>query len=78
LRRRELVMVRTDAADRRARNVALTSAGTALLEAAPLAGAMRLREVQIDAARLDRLTAALDDAIELFGLEPWAPGRKEG
>jgi hypothetical protein len=39
---------------------------------------MRLREVQIDPARLDRLTAALDDAVELFGLEPWAPGRREG
>ena len=78
LRRRELVSVRTDPGDRRARNVALTAAGTALLAAAPLAGAMRLREVETDSSRLDRLTAALDDAVELFGLAPWAPGRREG
>jgi DNA-binding MarR family transcriptional regulator len=77
LRRRDLVLVRTDPQDRRARNVALTPAGRQLIEAAPLAGAMRLREVQVDPARLDRLTAALEDAVELFDLQDWAPGRRE-
>lgn len=75
LRRTELCSVRRDPDDRRARLVALTPKGRTLLDAVPVAGPMRLREVQTEPARLDRLTAALDDAVELFGLEPWAPGR---
>jgi DNA-binding MarR family transcriptional regulator len=78
LRRMELVTVRTDPADRRARLVGLTEAGTALVAATPVAGPVRLREVDHDVMRLDRLKAALEDAIELFGVEAWAPGRKPG
>lgn len=76
LRRMNLVTVRTDPRDRRARLVGLTEAGAALLAKAPLAGPTRLREVDHDVARLDRLKLALEDAVELFGLDDWAPGRK--
>jgi DNA-binding MarR family transcriptional regulator len=76
LRRLDLVTVRTDERDRRARNVALSDKGRALLADAPLAGFARLREVDHDVARLDRLKGALDDAIELFGLEAWDPARR--
>lgn len=71
LRRRELVTVRTDPRDRRARLVAVTDKGLALLETAPLAGPVRLRQGAHDPARLDRLSQALEDAVELFGLADW-------
>ena len=77
LRRKELVMVRTDPRDRRARLVGLTEAGAALLEAAPLAGPVRLRQVNHGATRLERVAEALEDAVDLFGLGPWAPGNAE-
>lgn len=76
LRRRDLVTVRTDPSDRRARLVGLTDKGRALLADAPLAGPTRLREVDHDVVRLDRLKLALDDAIDLFGLAEWDPARK--
>jgi DNA-binding MarR family transcriptional regulator len=69
-----LVTVSRDTRDRRARNVALTEAGRALTAAAPLGGPVRLREIDADPARLDRLKLAFDDAIELFGLAAHAPG----
>lgn len=75
MRRMGLVSVRSDPRDRRARLVALTEAGSALLAEAPLAGPARLRQVETDPARLERLTEALGDALDLFGLEPWTPGR---
>jgi len=75
LRRMELVTVRTDPNDRRARLVGLTDKGRALLAEAPLAGPTRLREVDHDVARLDRLKLALDDAIDLFGLAEWDPAK---
>ena len=75
LRRMDLVTVRPDPKDRRARLVALTEAGTALVETTPVAGPARLREVDHDVARLDALKAALEDAIELFGIGEWMPGR---
>lgn len=77
LRRKELCLVRRNPDDRRARDIALTEAGAAIVAAAPLAGPIRLREVNYDPARLDRLAEALDDAIDLFGLGPWADGRRE-
>ena len=77
LRVMDLVSVRRAAEDKRARLVALTPAGAALIEGAPLAGAVRLRDVTVAPERLDRLSAALEDAIDLFGLERWAPGRRE-
>ncbi|MDB5540161.1 MAG: hypothetical protein JWQ89_1888 [Devosia sp.] len=76
LRRMELVTVKTDPRDRRARLVGLTEKGTALLAETPLAGPGRLREVDHDAARLDRLKAALEDAVDLFGLGEWSPSRR--
>lgn len=76
LRRMDLVTVRTDPSDKRARLVALTAKGKALLADAPLAGPTRLREVDHEVPRLDRLKLALDDAIEMFGLGDWDPARK--
>jgi len=76
LRRMELVTVRTDPADKRARLVALTDKGKALLDDAPLAGPTRLREVDHDVARLDRLQLGLDGAIALFGLGDWDPAKR--
>lgn len=76
LRRMELVAVRTDPNDRRARLVGLTDKGAALLAETPLAGPARLRAVDHDVPRLDRLKAALEDAIDLFGLGDWDPARK--
>jgi len=75
LRSRGLCTVTRDPADRRARLVALTSAGETLLAAAPRAGPVRLRQTAADSARLDALAKALDDALELFGLSDWAPGK---
>jgi len=77
LRRLELVQVRTDPADRRARLVGLTDKGRSLLADAPMAGPARLRAVEHDPARLDRLKAALDDAMDLFGLGHWDAARKD-
>jgi len=44
----------------------------------PLAGPVRLREIDTDPARLDRLKLAFEDAIELFGLGGHLPGRGAG
>jgi DNA-binding MarR family transcriptional regulator len=72
----DLVTVRTDPNDRRARLVGLTERGIALLAEIPVAGPARLRAVDHDVPQLDRLKAALEDAIELFGLGDWDPARK--
>jgi DNA-binding MarR family transcriptional regulator len=72
----ELVTVRTDPNDKRARVVSLTDKGRTLLADAPLAGPVRLREAEHDVARLDRLKLALEDAVELFGLAGWDPARR--
>jgi len=77
LRLKGLCEVRYDTRDRRARLVSLTEAGSALIAGAPLAGPVRLREIAADPARLEKLAAALDDAVELFGLQQWAPGSRE-
>ena len=76
LRRMGLCLVRSDPKDRRARLVALTPAGAALLQQAPLAGPVRLRNQEEDPARLDRLAEAFQDAIVLFGLRDWEPQTK--
>jgi DNA-binding MarR family transcriptional regulator len=75
LRAKGLCTVGRNPADRRARIVALTPAGEALLATAPLAGPVRLRQLAADPARLEALATALDDAIDLFGLAAWAPGK---
>jgi DNA-binding MarR family transcriptional regulator len=78
LRARKLCVVQRNPEDRRARLVALTAEGQLLLAAAPLAGPMRLRQVGADPVRLERLAAGLEDAVDLFGLAAWTPGRSPG
>ena len=69
LRRKGLCLVRTNPEDRRARNVSLTDAGAQIVASVPLLGPMRLRDVEGETERLDRLAPALNDALELFGLK---------
>ncbi len=71
LARRSLVELAPDRDDRRLRRVQLTETGRRVLEAAPLAGPVRLRVVPTDARRAAALADALEDAVELFGLTPW-------
>ncbi len=73
-----LCTVTRDARDKRARLVAITEAGRALMAQAPVAGPVRLRETENDVARLDRLKAAFEDAVELFGLTEHVPKKTEG
>ena len=73
LRVMELVTVARDSRDKRARNIALTPKGRELMTRAPLAGPVRLRAIESDPARLDALTAAFDDALDLYGLGPYLP-----
>lgn len=69
--------VKSDPRDRRARLVSITEQGTALIEKAPLAGPVRLRQTATDPVRLETLAAAFNDAIDLFGLGDWDPSAKE-
>jgi DNA-binding MarR family transcriptional regulator len=78
LRGMELVTVTRDPRDKRARIVALTDKGRELIAKAPLAGPVRLREIETDPARLDALKAAFDEAVELFGLTAYLPKRSDG
>jgi DNA-binding MarR family transcriptional regulator len=66
-----LVDLNPDSDDRRRRIVQVTPAGRRVLDAAPLAGPVRLRHAPADPRRLRRLTEALTDAIALFGLEEY-------
>src|SRR6476620_11687332 len=67
LRVLELATVTRDPRDKRARIVAITDKGRELVARAPVAGPVRLREIETDSVRLDRLKLAFDDAVELFG-----------
>ena len=73
-----LCTVTRDARDKRARIVAMTDKGRELMARAPLAGPVRLREIETDPARLDALRNAFTDAVELFGLADHVPGKTEG
>lgn len=73
-----LCTVTRDPRDKRARQVAITDTGKDLMARVPVAGPMRLRETDNDPARLDRLKAAFEDAIELFGLAEYVPGKSAG
>lgn len=73
LREKSLVRLSVDRDDARRRVVELTAEGERALREAPLAGPVRLRSIETDSARLATLADALDDAIELFGLQRWAP-----
>ena len=70
--------VTRDPRDKRARQVALTDAGRDLMTRAPVAGPVRLRAMDHDVAKLDRLKVAFDDALEMFGLEGHLPGKADG
>jgi len=74
LRVMELVTVTRDQRDKRARVVALTDKGRELMARAPVAGPVRLRAMDHDVRKLDRLKAAFEDAVGLFGLETHLPG----
>lgn len=72
LARQGLVDRRPSPSDRRRRLVEPTSAGHSLLAEAPLAGPVRLRYLDADGNRVERLAAAFEDAVELFGLKEWS------
>ena len=73
-----LAAVTRDPRDKRARIVAMTDKGRELVARAPVAGPVRLREIDTEPARLDRLKLAFDDAVELFGLNEHLPKTGHG
>ena len=78
LRGMELVTVTRDPRDKRARQVAITDKGRELMARAPVAGPVRLRAMDHDVAKLDGLKGAFEDAVELFGLTDYLPGKGDG
>jgi DNA-binding MarR family transcriptional regulator len=73
-----LCTVERNPKDKRARVVAITEAGKALMARAPMAGPVRLRAMDHDVAKLDRLRLAFDDAVEMFGLGEHLPKKTAG
>ena len=78
LRGMDLVTVTRDPRDKRARQVAITDKGRELMARAPVAGPVRLRAMDHDVAKLDGLKGAFEDAVELFGLTDYLPGKGDG
>jgi DNA-binding MarR family transcriptional regulator len=78
LRAMGLCTVERNPKDKRARLVAITDAGKELMARAPMAGPVRLRAIDHDVAKLDRLRLAFDDAVEMFGLSEHLPKKTEG
>ena len=78
LRTMGLCTVARDSRDKRARVVAITEQGRELMSRAPMAGPVRLRAMDHDVAKLDRLRLAFVDAIEMFGLAGHLPGKTAG
>ena len=78
LRTMGLCTVERDGRDKRARVVAITDKGRELMSRAPVAGPLRLRAVDHEVARLDRLKAAFEDSVEMFGLADYLPKKTEG
>ena len=78
LRAMELCTVTRDPRDKRARIIAITDKGRELMARAPLAGPVRLREIETEPARLDALKAAFEDAVDLFGLNEHLPKAGDG
>ena len=78
LRAAGLCTVERDSRDKRARVVAITDKGKELMARAPVAGPVRLRAVDHDVVRLDRLKAAFEDAVDMFGLADHLPKKTEG
>ena len=58
--------------------MAITDKGRELMSRAPIAGPVRLRAMDHDTGKLDRLKAAFEDAVEMFGLTDHLPGKTEG
>ncbi|MEO8758560.1 MAG: MarR family transcriptional regulator [Devosia sp.] len=73
-----LCTVERNPKDKRARVIAITDTGKELMTRAPMAGPVRLRAVDHDVAKLDRLRAAFDDAVEMFGLSDHLPKQGSG
>lgn len=78
LRAMGLCTVERNPRDKRARLIAITDKGRELMSRAPVAGPVRLRAMDHDVQKLDRLKAAFEDAIEMFGLEAHVPGKTGG
>jgi DNA-binding MarR family transcriptional regulator len=78
LRTMGLCTVERDGRDKRARVVAITDKGKELMSRAPMAGPVRLRAVDHEVAKLDRLKAAFEDSVEMFGLADYLPKKTEG
>jgi DNA-binding MarR family transcriptional regulator len=78
LRTMGLCTVERDSRDKRARVIAITDKGKELMARAPVAGPVRLRAMDHDVAKLDRLRDAFDDAVEMFGLTGHLPKKTEG
>jgi len=78
LRAMGLCTVERDSRDKRARQVAITDKGRELMARAPMAGPVRLRAMDHEVAKLDRLKAAFEDAVEMFGLTEHLPGKGDG
>jgi DNA-binding MarR family transcriptional regulator len=78
LRTMGLCTVARDSRDKRARQVAITDKGRELMSRAPIAGPVRLRAMDHDTQKLDRLKAAFEDAVEMFGLTDYLPGKTDG
>lgn len=76
---KRLVTMEADPTDARRRLIQLTSQGTRILTEVPLVGPVRLRSAiglgpgTASAADLVMLAAAFNQAVEVFGLAPWAP-----
>ena len=73
-----LCTVERNPKDKRARVIAITDKGKELMTRAPMAGPVRLRAVDHDVAKLDRLRLAFDDAVAMFGLSDHLPKKTEG
>ena len=69
---------RRDSRDKRARQVAITDKGRELIESRPdrRSGAAPGHGPRY--RKLDRLKAAFEDAVEMFGLTDHLPGKTEG
>ena len=78
LRTMGLCTVDRDSRDKRARMVTITDKGKELMARAPVAGPVRLRAMDHDVVKLDRLKAAFEDAIIMFGLSEHLPKKTEG
>lgn len=69
--KKELMERYTDPQDARGSVVAVTVSGKDNRRRSLLAGSVRIRYAPEDAEKYERLEHALNELVELFGLEPW-------